>query len=450
MKIGDIIELEITDNGMNGEGIARLDGTVIFVPHTLVGERVRAVVKEVKKNFARAKVIKLLSASPDRVEPKCDCYYRCGGCDLLHVSTERERTIKINELKNNLSKIGGISVSEVNYIDSDTDTDYRNKVQVPFGYHDGAIVTGYYEPKSHKVVPMTKCCLNGAWASEIIRNFVKFANENMLSVYDEKTGVGLLRHIVLRRINHQISVVIVINGTKIENIKKFELPNNCSLFYSVNTRRTNVIMGDRLMHMSGNRTLSGEILGVKFELSPESFMQINDNVRDKLYMSALEAIGDADVCIDLYSGIGITANLLAKKCNKIYSIEIVPSAVANARKTAEINQNTSKIDTICGDTAIQLPKLVDKLRTENGASMPNFTVLIDPPRKGCDASVLDAIIAVRPAKIVYISCNHATQSRDIKHILTATDNAYTTSTPTLFNMFPNTSHVESLITLTLL
>lgn len=453
MQKNDIYEVEIIDSGMESEGVARIDGKIVFIPYTLKGEKVRIRITDIRKDYLRAQCIKVIEPSPERVMPECPYYFKCGGCNTMHIKKSCERQMKINEFKKNMSKIAGITLEDVEFVASDIDLEYRNKVQFPFGIKDGRIVVGYYANNTHNVIPIDKCLLNGAWASEIVQNFLAFANNQNLSVYDEHTGKGLLRHLILRNINDKISVVIVINGEKIPNIERFHTAPYISLFYSVNTKRTNVILGKRLIHIRGDKTIKTVISDIAVELSPDAFMQINDNVRDKLYNAALAKFDSNTICIDLYSGIGITTNLLTKKCNKVYSIEIVPSAVANAKNMARLNKNENNIMTICGDAADELPKLIAEIKKDTSVTETDYnakkdiSILIDPPRKGCDFSVINAIAKTLPDKIVYISCNHATLARDIKLLQSLSKNAYILDTPLLFDMFPNTHHVETLLCL---
>lgn len=439
MKKGDIIEIDIDSSGMNGEGVARCDGLVVFVPYTLVGERVRAQVLTVKKSFATARVIKVLNASELRVKPDCENFFKCGGCDMMHITLDEERRIKTAEIENNLLKIGGISRSVDNFVDSPLELGYRNKAQFPFGRGvDGKIAIGYFKPNSHIFVPCSECLLLGDFIKPIVNVVLDFCNSEGLSVYDEATHNGLLRHLVIRKVDKRTAVTLVINGETIKNIDKLAniLPIEASLYINENKARTNVIIGKQYKLIKGDMNLPVQVLGVKAKLAPDAFMQINDGIRDLLYNQAIELMGDG-VAVDLYSGIGITTNLLAKKCEKVYSIEIIESACENARDTARLNENTSKIEVICGDASIEMPKLAKRIVGE-------ISVLLDPPRKGVDENVLTALLTLNPSKIVYISCNHATMARDIALINSLSDNQYTISELNAYNMFPRTHHVETL------
>lgn len=439
MRKSDIIEIDIDSSGMNGEGVARCDGLVVFVPFTLIGERVRAQVLNVKKSFATARVIKVLNASELRVKPECENFFKCGGCDMMHITLDEERRIKTGEIENNLSKIGGISRKIDNFFDSPLELGYRNKAQFPFGRDkNGHIAVGYFKPNSHIFVPCAECLLVGDFIKPIISAVLDFCNSEGLSVYDETTHSGLLRHLIVRKVDNRIAVTLVINGESITNIDKLanKLPSETSLYINVNKAQTNVILGKQYRLIKGDMNLPVKVLGVKAMLAPDAFMQINDGIRDLLYSRAIELMGDG-VAVDLYSGIGITSNLLAQKCEKVYSIEIVESACENARETALLNENASKIEVICGDAAIEMPKLVERINGE-------ISVLLDPPRKGVDESVLKALLTLNPSRIVYVSCNHATMARDIALINTLSGDQYTISELNAYNMFPRTHHVETL------
>lgn len=439
MRKGDIIEIDIDSSGMNGEGVARCDGLVVFVPFTLIGERVRAQVLNVKKSFATARVIKVLNASELRVKPECENFFKCGGCDMMHITLDEERRIKTGEIENNLSKIGGISRKIDNFVDSPLELGYRNKAQFPFGRDkNGHIAVGYFKPNSHIFVPCAECLLVGDFIKPIISAVLDFCNSEGLSVYDETTHSGLLRHLIVRKVDNCIAVTLVINGESITDIDKLanKLPSETSLYINVNKAQTNVILGKQYRLIKGDMNLPVKVLGVKAMLAPDAFMQINDGIRDLLYNRAIELMGDG-VAVDLYSGIGITTNLLAQKCEKVYSIEIVENACENARETTRLNENASKIEVICGDAAIEMPKLVERINGE-------ISVLLDPPRKGVDESVLRALLTLNPSNIVYISCNHATMARDIALINTLSGDQYTISELNAYNMFPRTHHVETL------
>lgn len=439
MNVNDIIELEIEDNGMNGEGVARHGGKVVFVPYTLKSERVRAVVKSVKSKYASASAIKILEPSADRIQPTCPHYYRCGGCDMGHVSAAYRETVLTEELKNNLRKIAGVEFSEVKFVRSEQDRAARNKLSMPFGFAGGKVVLGLYRQNTHVVEPVV-CPMSSTRMNLTAKTVCEFADEKKLSVYNENTGNGLLRHLVLREIGDRLSATLVINSEKSggwKNELANALPEYVDFFICPNVKRNNVILGDTVTLVKGKPALDVNVLGVKAELSPLSFFQVNDDIRDKLYRAALLNV-TADTLIDLYSGIGITSNLAAKKCKRVVAVECVPQAVANADKTAALNGNAEIITNVCGVAE----QVIGKLASEYAGA----DVLVDPPRKGCGEAVMKAIAELRPKTVIYISCNHATMCRDIK-ILNEMSDGYSLDACTVFDMFPCTHHTETLAVL---
>ena len=448
MQIGDILTVDITSVGMDGEGVARVDGVVVFVPATLVGEKAKVEIISVKKSFCFAKVIKLLVASPNRVTPLCKICFKCGGCEMLHIDYQKQLEIKRLHVKNCLEKECKREFAVDETVASPKQVGYRNKIQVPIAYQDGKLVGGYFALNSHKVIPFCKqgesgsCLLNSDGMQDILDVFLDFMSSQEITPYDENTHSGLVRHLVIRKVDSKFAICVVINGSSLPKYNIFismlkGLGVEFSLYISSNTRRTNVIMGDKVIALYGDDTLQGETLGVKYLVSPQSFMQINDDVRDMIYSRVggiIKSSGIADV-IDAYSGIGIMSNIFAKYANRVYAIEIVPQAIANSAVLAKLNNNTDKIVNICGDCAAELPKVVSRL----GKSI----VVLDPPRKGCDKDVLTALLSALPDQIIYVSCNPSTLARDVNMLL----EKYEPSSITPYDMFPNTKHVETLVCL---
>lgn len=441
MNVKQTVELDITGSGMDGEGVARLDGKVVFVPYTLKGERVRAVVKSVKKNYATASVVKVLQPSPHRVEPICPHYYKCGGCDAAHVDDAYRREMIVAELKSNLKKIAGIDAEVDDFVVGRSAR--RNKASLPFGLVGGKIALGMYKAGTHEVIPV-ECDLLSERTNAVCREVLRFVNAKRMSVYDDAVGTGLLRHLVVRDIGgERISVTVVINGKGFYGERELygALPPYVDLFVCENTKRGNVIMGDDVRLVGGEPRLKANVLGVKAELSPLSFFQVNDEVRDLLYGAVLENIS-APTLIDLYSGIGITSNLAAGKCKRVVAVECVPQAVADADSTKILNCNGDVIRNICGNAQDVMPTL--------GAEYSGADILVDPPRKGCDAAVMTAAAALLPNKLIYVSCNHATMCRDIRVFIDAAKQAgcsYEIAKLSLFDMFRPSHHVETLICL---
>lgn len=450
MQVGDILTLEITSVGMDGEGVARVDGIVVFIDGTLIGETVKARITQVEKNFCFAKVIKILVPSADRVTPECKICFKCGGCDNLHISYQKQLEIKRIHVKNCLEKQCKREFFVDPTVASPKQVGYRNKIQVPIAYKDGKLVGGYFAPNSHKVTPFCKqgesgvCLLNSEGMQDILDVFLDFMAKEGIVPYDESAHSGLVRHLVIRKVDGKFAICVVINGNKLPKYDKLisalnQLNIEFSLYISPNTRRTNVIMGDEVFTLYGEECLQGEALGIKYPVSPQSFMQINDGVRDMIYSRVGEIIKDSgiDNVIDAYSGIGIMSNIFATYASKVYAIEIVPQAVADAQALAKLNGNSDKIINICGDCARELPSVISRLDSS--------IVVLDPPRKGCDKAALDSLLAALPTEIIYVSCNPATLARDVESLL----RKYEPVSVTPYDMFPNTKHVETLLRLRL-
>lgn len=448
MQKGDLLELTIESVGMDGEGVARYDGMAVFVPFTLVGEVVKCEVLLVKKNYAKAKVIKLIEGSKLRVQPLCPHFRKCGGCDMQHIAYDRQLEIKRENVANCLRKIAGVDVAVSPVVPSNDIYYYRNKAQFPIFEKDGKVCLGFFKEKTHDFVEIKKCYLISDWCDQFCKVFLKVANNLKLSCYNEKTNKGLLRHLVLRKLNDTVSVTVVVNSTKFDYTQKFvkefaKIGIKFSFYVSYNTKRTNVIMYNA-QHLYGEKDIESEILGVKTFVNPLSFMQINDYIRDLIYSKVRDIVGasKSKVVIDAYSGVGVTSNIIAQSVDKIYGIEIVPEAVKNANQLAQINGNSDKIINICGDSGVELSKLAQELN----AQIPqkgDFAVILDPPRKGCDTAVMQGLLKARPNTIIYISCNPATLARDLAFL--KADYSITLVQP--YDMFPQTSHVETLVCL---
>lgn len=448
MQKGDILEVTIQSVGMDGEGVAKLDGMVIFIPFTLVGEVVKCEIVFVKKSFARAKVIKLIKASKLRETPLCPHFRKCGGCDMQHIKYAEQLKIKKENVQNCFKKYADLQVDINNVIESNEVYYYRNKAQFPVFEKNGKVCLGFFMEKSHKFVEINKCYLLGDWCEQICGVFLQVANNLKLTCYNEVAHKGLLRHLVLRKLNDSYSITIVVNSNKFDYTDIFvkelsKIGIKFSFYISYNTKQTNLIMYNA-HHMYGEKDIECDILGIKTFVNPMSFMQINESVRDKIYTKVKELVnaGDNEVVIDAYSGVGVLTNIIAQNSSKVYGIEIVPEATDNANKLAQINGNSEKIVNICGDSAVELPKLANKLNKESGGN-GNFIVILDPPRKGCDEVVLQALLKANPKKIIYISCNPATLARDLAIL----KQNYSITLAQPYDMFPNTSHIETLICL---
>lgn len=441
-KTGDIIEGKVTDFGNTGEGIIKIGAFPVFVPYAIKGETVRAKLNFVKKDYAFGDLIEVLNASESRVKPRCPYYEKCGGCDLQHVDTAIQLEIKRKNIENVLKKNAGIEY-DVPLPVRGKDWEYRNKLALPFGYNknSGRVYLGFFAKKTHKAVPMKWCPLHGEWAADLIGIVSDWANENKVSVYNETTGKGLLRHLVARYVS-TMSLTLVINGTEIP--ESFSLYSRieekfpgAAVYISENRKNTNVIFGEscRLVYGKEEKQDLGAYSAV---VSPLSFLQVNNEVRDLIYDEVSENLKDFDGdIIELYSGVGLlTAQLaLRLKDSHITSVEIVPSAVENARALMNDLGIDKRVECICDDACNFVSKNTEKKKA----------LVLDPPRTGCSAEVLESAIKGGFEKIIYVSCNPATLARDLSKL----KEGYELKIVKPFDMFPQTCHVETVTLLSL-
>lgn len=464
MQPNQTVELNIIDLGMEGEGVGKFEGYTFFVPYALPGERVRAKITHLKKgkNLGYADLKEIVEPSPDRVKPPCNRFTRCGGCTMMHLSYEKQLEYKKKNLKSILRKNGGY-VGEVNDVVPSIPFAYRNKAQLPFGTVNGKVAVGFYGAGTHKIVSSTKCFLHGEWLEKLIAIMLDFANSNQLTAYNEETKRGLLRHLVARNIGESMVVTVVVNGNSLPKAEVLadalerEFPGS-SLYLSPNTRDTNVIMGDSLIPVRPTPQ-STEVMGIKIDVNPFSFFQINDCIREKLYNKVIDMVAPDEntVVIDAYAGVGLMGAIMAKKGAYVFNVEIIKEATEDSIKLYKANGVQDRAWNICGDASIELKKLV---QASNSADLTPQTIkfrelleqgkkvkiILDPPRKGISkevANTLNELSKSLPFELIYISCNPATLSRDIANLT-----AFTPTEITPYDMFPHTSHVESVVSLT--
>ncbi|MBQ7579245.1 MAG: 23S rRNA (uracil(1939)-C(5))-methyltransferase RlmD [Clostridia bacterium] len=440
LKKNEEYEVEILDLGINGEGIAKINGQVVFVPFALPGEIVKILIINTKSKIAVGKVIEIIKPSEDRVNPVCPYFKKCGGCALQHLDYNKQLEFKTNLVKNNLKNIGKIE-KDINMCVSSQAYQYRNKCSIPVVDINGETIIGMFRENSHKVVPIEKCAICGDYIEKIIKIMQNYIKLNNIQGYNEEKNIGLLRHIVCRKLNNQIIITLVLTKNFLPNsdylINRFKSEfKNFSLWININKKPTNVILGDEFKLVYGENAQT-DIMGLKVSVSPASFMQVNDEIRDKIYNRATEAISSEKIVIDVYSGAGVMTGITSKKSKHSYGLEIVKEAVKDADNLAKIN-GIKNMTNICGDASITLPKLVEKL------DKSCVEIILDPPRKGCSKEVLDAVLKVAPSKIIYISCNSATLARDLK-ILFEQSNDYEIEEVSPFDMFPQTAHVETMV-----
>lgn len=437
------VRLKISAIGTRGEGIAYGDGFTCFVPFCLPGEEVLALITKKKGGVAYAEAKKILRSVNGRIKPECAVYGKCGGCNLQHMSYDGQLDFKKNLVAGNLKKIGGVVCDVKDTVPCASPYRYRNKLQVPFGNVGGKTVTGFYAEGTHDIVPTSSCPLQDVWADDLCRAAREFADRYGISAYDWKSGKGLLRHLVARYVCGQLLVAVVINGDLLPYADRFaealsERFDKFGLFVNINKKPTNVIMGDVTKHVRGIKRIDGETCGVSFCLQPESFFQVNDDVREKLYGQAAALVREdgCEVIIDAFSGVGVLSGVLAKGGAEVYGIEIVPQAVADADDLKRRN-GLDNLTNICGDVNKELITLCRRLKGKK------IAMVLDPPRKGLGKETKEAIAEAAPDRIVYISCDSATLARDIKDLSDIYSPVYCRP----FDMFPQTAAVETVVLL---
>lgn len=431
------LELTIDSVTLEGAGVGRVDGFALFVPGTLAGERVRVHVIKVTASYAVGKLLEVAEASPHRIEPLCPVYAKCGGCAFGHVSYAEELRIKERQVMNALTRLGGLKEVPLRpIIGMEHPERYRNKGAFPYGITDGGAAFGFFAPRSHRLVPVKDCRIEQTEVCRAVNAVKAWADRYHIQAYDERTGKGCLRHAVARvTTDRELMAVIVTRGDLPHRKELAEaLSFADSVYWNRNDKNTNVIFGDSFTLLSGKPTLGETLMDLAFEVSPRSFLQVNPIQTPRLYEAALELLAPqpGETAADVYCGIGTISLLLAKRAGKVIGIEVVPEAVENARENAARNgiQNASFL---CAPAEVALPKLV-----QEGQSIDCLTV--DPPRKGCDPQVIDAILASGARRMVYVSCNPATLARDVK-LLTA--GGFTVQAVQPVDMFPRCGHVET-------
>ncbi len=457
-KIGEIVSV-----GSNGEGICKDEGLIIFIPFALVGERVKYRVLKVTQKFAYAKLIEVLSPSEMRISAKCPVFTKCGGCQLQHIDYQNQLKIKEENISSCFSKIANINITVNPTVTGENQFRYRNKIQLPVCFDGKRTNIGFYAENSHRVIPIDDCLINPYWTSTLISCFKKYIEEFNIRGYSEFDGKGIIREITAREVDNNLIICVVVNEklpseNRLIDILKNSLENNFSLFINVNKKKTNVIYGDDFKLIYGQSEYTAEMLGVKFKMGVRSFMQVNTEVCKKLYSSVneLAKIDKDTVVVDAYSGAGLMTALLAKSSKKAYGIEIIPEAVELADALAKENELSNKITNINGKCEEIMPDII----AENIRNSEKITVILDPPRKGCDLPVINAVKDSMADTVVYVSCNPSTLARDVglicgtlfhdgKEIKKVVEPKllYEVKSVTPFDLFCQTKHIETLVCL---
>ena len=439
--------VDIIDNGFEGEGIAKIDDLTIFIPNVLKGEKVKIVVTKVLSSYGFGKALEVIEKSESRVDADCITYKRCGGCNLRHIKYEKTLEIKKNTVQNLVNKSLKEKVKVSDIIGMEKPFNYRNKAQYPVGINKhGKPIIGVFANRSHEIIPINNCLIQNSKTEEIAKYILSYIEKNRISIYNEKTGKGLIRHIVTKvGVNtNQIMVILVINGKSINNegnlVKDLtsKFPEIKTIIRNVNTKNTNVILGNLNRNLFGKGYIEDKLGDFRFKISPHSFYQVNPIQTEKLYKLAVDAaeISKEDVVFDLYSGIGTISIFMSKFAKKVYGIEIVGEAVKNANENARLNK-IENVEFLEGDVEKVLDDLVNKKNVEADI------IMVDPPRKGMDNRSIENILKVKPKKIVYISCNPSTLIRDISKM----EDEYMIKSIKPVDMFPFTSNIESVCVL---
>ena len=432
-------ELTIDSVTLEGAGVGRVDGFALFVPGALVGERVRVHVIKATASYAVGKLLEVAEPSPHRMEPACPAYARCGGCAFGHVSYEEELRIKERQVKEALTRLGGLSEVPLRPIlGMDVPERYRNKGAFPYGRTDRGTAFGFYAPRSHRLVPVEDCLIEQKGVCHAVSAVKTWAETCRIQPYDEGTGKGVLRHAVARVTTSGDLMVVIVTRGDLPHKKELAdaLSFADSVYWNRNDKNTNVIFGDSFTLLLGRPTLRETLCGVAFEVSPRSFLQVNPIQTEKLYGAALDLLSPqpSETVADVYCGIGTISLLLAQRAGKVIGVEVVPEAVENARENARRN-GIPNASFLCAHAEDALPKLV-----ADGQRIDCLTV--DPPRKGCDPQVIDAILASGARRMAYISCSPATLARDVKRL---TAGGFTVEAVQPVDMFPRCGHVETVL-----
>jgi len=451
-KKNDICQVMIEDIGTDGEGIGKIDGFTLFIKDAVLGDKVEVKIMKAKKNYAYAKLEKVLSPSPFRVEPKCRFHKQCGGCQIQAMQYEKQLEFKHRKVRNNLIRIGGL---DEEYVDSimeepvgmENPFNYRNKAQFPFGKNkEGKTITGFYAGRTHSIIENTDCALGVAENKIILEKILKYMEEEKVSPYEEELHKGLLRHALIRKgfATGQLMVCLVINGKKLPAEDKLiksllEVEGMTSISISVNTEKTNVIMGKEIRLLYGKEQIEDEIDGITFKISPLSFYQVNPVQTEQIYSQALKYadLKGEETVWDLYCGIGTISLFLARKAKHVYGVEIVSQAIDDARENA-IRNGIENVSFYVGKAEEVLPEKYEK------EGIFADVIVVDPPRKGCDEACLSTMVQMQPKRIVYVSCDSATLARDVKYL---EENGYRLEKARIFDNFPQGVHVETVVLL---
>lgn len=444
VKKNEIITLTFEDLTHQGNGVGKVNGYPLFVPYGLPGEEAKVLVVKVNKKFGFGKLLEVTKPSPERVEPPCHVFFKCGGCQIQHMSYDMQLKMKHNQVKNVMRKIAHLDHVPVHTpIGMENPWRYRNKVSIPVGEHKGELITGFYRMRSHDIIKdMDTCVVQDEVNDRMVEAVRRIADKLGIEAYDEQKHTGVLRHIMVRtgRQTGDVMIVIITRTEKLPHqdqlVKELTetYPNINSIMHNINPKQTNVILGEETKLLYGEEYIYDTIGDIRFAISAKSFYQVNPPQTTKLYDKALEYanLDGHETVIDAYCGIGTISLFLAQKAKKVYGVEVVPEAIEDAKKNAKLNGMTNT-EFVVGQAEKVMPWWkAQGLRPD--------VIVVDPPRKGCEPEFLEAMLGMEPKRIVYVSCNPSTLARDLRIL---EDGGYETKEVQPVDMFPQSMHIEA-------
>ena len=440
-----IYEAIVTDYTAEGQGVAHVEGCAVFLPNAVAGERVRLRIEKAQKTWAAGKIVEILEKSPHRVNRECPVAKLCGGCDFWHMDYEEETRLKAERVKTCLNRLAGERLTEMPILAAPDCHGYRNKAQYPVAAKKGRAYAGFFRAGTHDVVENRRCLILPEETDAVKDAVMDYVNQFRISVYDEATHKGLLRHIYVRRgaVSGQILVCLVCNGEKLPKVEALlsrlqKIPGFTTLVLSVNTKKGNAVLGDKFVTLYGPGYIEDTLCGLNFRLSPRSFYQVNHHQAQRLYETAIALAGITknDTVLDLYCGVGTITLAMASSAGKVIGVEVIPQAVEDAKDNARRN-GIENAEFFCGDAGQAA------LELEKNGVRPDV-VVVDPPRKGLNADTIEALHRMAPRRIVYVSCDPATLARDVAMLK---QRGYALQSATAADLFPKCAHVETVVCL---
>ena len=436
---------EIVDYTSEGQGVAKIEGCAVFVPNAIAGEICEIRIEKAQKTWAAGKIVKIIEKSPHRINRACPVAKLCGGCDFHHMDYEEESRLKMERVRTCLNRMAGENLESIPMHPAPETSSYRNKAQYPVSVHKNRAFAGFFKAGTHQVIENDRCLILPQAADQVKELVIDWMNQYRITVYDEATHRGLIRHIYVRRgaVSGQVLVCLVANGRKLNRIPELiarlkTVPGFATLVLSVNTRPGNAILGDEFITLYGNGWIEDTLCGLTFRLSPRSFYQINHDQTEKLYAAAIEAAGITreDTVLDLYCGVGTITLAMSRAAGKVIGVEVIPQAVEDARDNAKRNGVTNA-EFLCADAGAAALELERK-------GIKADVVVVDPPRKGLNADAIEAIARFAPRRLVYVSCDPATLARDVALLK---EKGFRLQNAQAFDLFPRCAHVETVVTL---